>query len=69
MFNDISFKKFFKSKTILFSAILAILGAVELNLSLLRGIFSEDVYGVLMMVVSACVAVLRVITTQALKDK
>ena len=60
--------KYIKSKTILFSAILAVMGVLELNLGLLEGLFG-DWYGVVFILISATTAFLRVMTVVPISDK
>lgn len=60
--------KYIKSKTILFSAILAVMGVLELNLGLLEGMFG-DWYGVVFIFISAITAFLRVMTVVPISDK
>jgi hypothetical protein len=60
--------KYIKSKTILFSAILAVMGVLELNLGLLEGLLG-DWYGVVFILISAITAFLRVMTVVPISDK
>jgi len=52
-----------KSKTILFSAALAVLGVVEMNLHLVQAQLG-DAYGWSYIAIAAIVAALRIVTTQ-----
>lgn len=61
--------KILKSKTILFSLLLAVLGAVEASLNLFADVLTPTTYGIVTMVVGVIVAGLRIITTQPLSDK
>lgn len=58
-----------KSKTIWFSIILAIAGIIEQSQGLITQLVGSQNGGLLMMVISMIVAVLRVVTTQPLSDK
>ena len=60
--------KALKSKTINFALLLAVFGAVEQNLPLVKGMVGDN-YGWIMMGVAAIVAALRVVTTQPLSEK
>lgn len=55
-------KKFWKSRTIWFNAIVAALGAAEPSLGLLKAIIPVDVYAVLMFTLVVGNTVLRTIT-------
>lgn len=59
----------FKSKTIWFAIALAVLGAVLATLPLLKEEVNPVWYGVLTMIISVIVAVLRVFTTLPLDKK
>ena len=58
-----------KSKTIVFSIILASLGAIQASLELFNAVLSPQAYGFITMVVGVIVAALRVITTMPLDKK
>jgi len=58
-----------KSKTIIFSIILASLGAIQASLELFNAVLSPAAYGLITMVVGAIVAALRIITTVPLDRK
>lgn len=60
--------KFFKSKTINFSMLLAIFGTLEQNFHLIKDNLGEN-YGIAFIVISIIVAGLRVVTTEALDAK
>lgn len=60
--------KYIKSKTILFSAILAVMGVLELNLGLLENLLG-DWYGVVFILISAITAFLRVMTVVPISEK
>lgn len=61
-------EKYAKSKTLLFSAVLAVLGVLELNLGLLENLLG-DWYGVVFILISAVTAVIRVMTLVPISDK
>ena len=61
-------KQIFKSKTINYSLLIAILGVVELNFNLIANYFGEH-QGIVFILISVCMAVLRFATTQPIKDK
>lgn len=63
------FLKFLKSRTIIFSMILAAFGVLEMNMKVLVNYVPEDLYGLLVLGVSMIVAVLRVITTVPIDQK
>jgi len=59
----------FKSKTILFSTALGMLGAAQLSLSAIQEVISPAIYGWLTLAIAVAVAGLRAVTTDALADK
>lgn len=59
----------FKSKTMYFSLALAVLGALEMNASLLRDLIGPENFGAVMIGIGVVSAALRVVTTQALSEK
>lgn len=61
--------KLFKSKTINFAALLAVLSVVELNTGALKPLLSENALGYVTLGISAIVAYLRVVTTGSIEDK
>lgn len=63
--NDNNIKAFYKSKTILFAILVAIFGVLQLNVDILKDLLSPQMYGIVFLVISVVVAVLRVITTTA----
>lgn len=65
----VKLKKILKSKTMIFSILLAVLGVVELNMSIFSTFMSEEIYGVFVIVVGMITAILRVVTTTSLEDK
>lgn len=65
----VKLKQIMKSKTMLFSIALAVLGVIELNMSLLSTYMSQEVYGIFVIVVGAITAVLRLLTTTSIEDK
>ena len=60
-------KKFYASKTIWFSTALAVLGAVQQFLPQLVGVISPSVYGYTLLAAGVISAVLRTVTTTAIK--
>lgn len=58
-----------KSKTIWFSAVLAVLGALEMQSGLVRQLVGEQNFGGVMLGISVATAILRVVTTTALTNK
>ena len=63
--NDDKIKAFYKSKTIIFSILVAIFGVLQMNLDILKGLMTDKMYGIAFIVISVVVAVLRAITTTA----
>jgi len=61
--------KIFKSKTIIFSLLLALLGVVEASFQVFAPMMTPQAYGLMLMGVSCVVAVLRIVTTLPLDDK
>ena len=59
----------FKSKTIWMSAILAVLGALEMHSGVVQQLVGQGNFGVVMMGISVATAILRVVTTTSLIDK
>ena len=57
-----------RSKTIIFSVLLAIVGTLELNIHLLQDMLG-DYYGISYVGIAIAVAVLRAVTTKPLRDK
>jgi hypothetical protein len=62
-------KKLLKSKTMLFSLALAVLGAVQASWGVLDDYLSPKAAGLAAVAVAILVAVLRVLTTEPLSDK
>ena len=58
-----------KSKTILFSLLLAVLGAVEQNTAMVTSLVGPQNTGLAMLVISVIVAALRATTTEPLSAK
>lgn len=58
-----------KSKTVWFSALLAVTGAVEAHSAVLTSLIGEQKMGIVMMVVGLVTAILRSITTTSLSEK
>lgn len=61
-------KKLHKSKTIIFSWLLLILGVVEINMHMLQEYLGEY-YGITFMCVAIITAILRASTSQRISDK
>jgi len=59
----------FKSKTLMFSVLLGLLGAIEGTFGLFKEVLTPETYGISLMSISVAVAVLRVLTTQPLDQK
>jgi hypothetical protein len=62
-------KPMMKSKTMWFSLLLVIVGAVSDNLPALQAFISPEIYGYTLMTIGVICAVLRFYTTQPLEDK
>lgn len=58
-----------KSRTIMFSALLAALSVLELNMHILQRYLSPDHFGAVTLAVAIIVAVLRAATTEPLGDR
>ena len=58
-----------KSKTMIFSCLLAVTGVIEASTGFLQTILPAEHFGWLVMIVGIVSAVLRVLTTTPLKDK
>jgi hypothetical protein len=58
-----------KSKTMWFSAVLAVLAAFEMQQGLVRQLVGEQNFGGVMLGISVATAILRVVTTTSLTDK
>jgi len=58
-----------KSRTMWFSVALAILGAIFDNLSYIQPFLDPKTYGIGLMVIAICIAILRVTTTSSLDEK
>ena len=62
-------KRFMKSRTMWFSFLLVVLGALLDNFSYLQNVIDPKYYGVILVIIGIIVAVLRFITTQPMSDK
>lgn len=62
-------KKLWRSKTIRFSLLLAVLGVIEMNLNFLAQYMSAGAFGWVTIAIGAVVAILRVITTLPIDEK
>ena len=58
-----------KSKTMIFSALLVMAGALQENFHFASDYLDQDTYGVLTIIIGAVVAVLRTVTHQPLHEK
>lgn len=58
-----TFLQVIKSRTILFALLLAVLGVVEQNAQIVSIFFGPQNQGVVMLIISVLVALLRVVTT------
>ncbi len=65
----VKLKKLLKSKTMIFSILLAMLGVVELNMSVFSTYMTQEMYGIFVIVVGMITAVLRILTTSSIDDK
>ena len=59
----------FKSKTILFALLLAVLGVLEINIKVFSQYMTPELFGWFSISISVIVAVLRVLTTVPLSEK
>lgn len=62
-------QKILKSKTLMFSLALAILGVIEASFQVFAPYMSPALYGFVLMGISITVAVLRIVTTLPLDQK
>lgn len=62
-------KKLLKSKTMIFSILLAILGVIEMNMSVFSNYMTEETYGLFVIFIGVVTAVLRILTTTSISDK
>ena len=62
-------QKILKSKTLMFSLALAILGVIEASFQVFAPFMSPAIYGFVLMAISITVAVLRIVTTLPLNEK
>ena len=58
-----------KSRTMWFSFLLVVLGALLDNFSYLQNVIDPKYYGVILVVIGVVVAILRFITTQPMSEK
>jgi len=61
--------QFFKSKTINFSVVLAVAGAIQSNAEQIRAYVPAEAYGWILMGVGVVVAALRAVTTKPISEK
>lgn len=59
----------FKSKTILFALLLAVLGVLEINIKVFSQYMTPELFGWFSISISVIVAILRVLTTVPLSEK
>lgn len=57
-----------KSKTLWFNIVVAVLGIIEMNFSVLQPYLGEH-YGIMFMFIAVVNVILRTVTTTSLKDK
>jgi len=62
-------KRMLRSRTMMFSALLFLLGAISDNSSYIQDLLDPKVYSVSMFVIGIIIAYLRLTTTQPLEDK
>ena len=62
-------KKMLKSKTMWFSGLLMLFGAISDNSDKLQVLLDAHTYNIIMLFVGVAVATLRFVTTQAIDDK
>jgi len=62
-------RQYLKSRTINFSLLLGVAGAVQANFEQIHALIPAKYYGLALMVIGVVVAALRVVTTTAVKDK
>jgi protein-S-isoprenylcysteine O-methyltransferase Ste14 len=62
-------KQILKSKTMLFALLLAVLGVIQTSMEVFTPYISAQSAGVLTLIISLAVAVLRVLTTTSLGEK
>lgn len=62
-------KRYMKSRTMWFSFLLVVLGALLDNFSYLQNVIDPKYYGVILVVIGVVVAILRFITTQPMSEK
>lgn len=62
-------KGIFKSRTMLFSALLMIFGAIADNSDKIQGLLDAHTYNIIMLLVGVIIAILRFLTTLPLNQK
>ena len=62
-------KRYMKSRTMWFSFLLVVFGALLDNFSYLQSVIDPKYYGVILVVIGVVVAILRFITTQPMSEK
>ena len=63
------FNRIIRSKTLLFSILLSVLGVLQASMDVFTAYLTPQAMGFVTLAVGVVVAVLRVITTQDIKDK
>jgi uncharacterized membrane protein YeaQ/YmgE (transglycosylase-associated protein family) len=58
-----------RSKTMIFSIMLGIIGAIQASTEFLSTLFSPQAFGFLTFAIGVIAAILRVLTTESLEDK
>ena len=58
-----------RSKTMLFSLLLSILGAVQVAMEFFNSVLTPKMYGLVMLAIGVTIAVLRWVTSQPLDQK
>lgn len=61
--------KIFKSKTMLFSMLIGILGAIQSSMPFMQDVIPPKYYGLVLMLVSVAIAILRIVTKKPLSEK
>ena len=71
MFDSIKvwYSRVIRSKTMWFSLLLAVFGAIQATMGAFHRVLTPEVYGLLTMGIGVIVAILRYVTTTSLKDK
>lgn len=62
-------KRFLKSKTMIFSSLIAVLAVLEMHADLVQQVVGPDKFGRVMLLIAVVSAVLRLYTTKPLSEK